>query len=136
MLHKSAVLFFAAMALAGCTTGSSNPTAATQNSALKRSATERQLIANAEKLVATSYQCQGAMGREPHYSAIESSEAVLRSLGHPAAEADSIVRGWLRADISSSKQPDDLDKRTCEDRMLRLAEKVRVGHMALKATRP
>jgi len=93
------------------------------------------VIADAKNLVTVSYQCQDALGREPHYSAIESSETILKGLGKSADEADSTVRGWLRTVIASPKQPADLDAKTCKDRLLTLAEKVRVGYEALKAGR-
>ena len=90
-----------------------------------------QLAADARTLVTTSYQCQAALGREPHYSAIESSETVLKATGMPPAEADRTVRGWLRELIASPKQPSGLDSTTCRDRLLTLAEKVRIGYESL-----
>jgi len=96
-----------------------------------KSVSESRVIADAKNLVTVSYQCQDALGREPHYSAIESSETVLKGLGKSADEADSTVRGWLRTVIASPKQPADLDAKTCKDRLLTLAEKVRVGYEAL-----
>jgi hypothetical protein len=93
------------------------------------------VIADAKNLVIVSYQCQDALGREPHYSAIESSETILKGLGKSAGEADSTVRGWLRAVIASPKQPADYDAKTCKDRLLTLAEKVRVGYEALSKRR-
>lgn len=91
------------------------------------------VIADAKNLVIVSYQCQDALGREPHYSAIESSETILKGLGKSADEAESTVRSWLRAVIASPKQPADYDAKTCKDRLLTLAEKVRVGYETLKA---
>jgi hypothetical protein len=90
-----------------------------------------QMTADAKALVTTSYQCQTALGREPHYSAIESSETVLKATGKSPEEADRIVRGWLRALIASPMQPADLDSKTCRDRLLTLAEKVRIGYESL-----
>ncbi|MDR6633826.1 hypothetical protein J2X72_002626 [Phyllobacterium sp. 1468] len=90
---------------------------------------------DAKNLVIVSYQCQDALGREPHYSAIESSETILQGLGKSADEADSTVRGWLRAVIASPKQPADYDAKTCKDRLLTLAEKVRAGYESLRKHR-
>lgn len=109
-----------AVFLAACTSTSGKP------------AGTDQVVADARTLVIASYQCQDALGREPHYSAIESSETVLRALGKSADEADKTVRGWLRDVIAGPKQPGDLDAKTCKDRLLTLAEKVRVGYEALK----
>jgi hypothetical protein len=94
-----------------------------------------QVISDAKNLVTVSYQCQDALGREPHYSAIESSETVLKALGKSSDEADSTVRGWLRDVIAGPKQPADLDAKTCKDRLLTLAERVRVGYEALKGSK-
>ena len=93
------------------------------------------VIADAKNLVIVSYQCQDALGREPHYSAIESSETILQGLGKSADEADSTVRGWLRAVIASPKQPADYNAKTCKDRLLTLAEKVRAGYESLRKHR-
>lgn len=112
-----AILFVAAI-LPACTTTGGN-------------VSKSGVIADAKNLVIVSYQCQDALGREPHYSAIESSETVLKGLGKSADEADSTVRSWLRAVIASPKQPADYDAKTCKDRLLTLAEKVRVGYEAL-----
>jgi hypothetical protein len=98
-----------------------------------KSVSESQVISDAKNLVTVSYQCQDALGREPHYSAIESSETVLKALGKSADEADGTVRGWLKDVIAGPKQPADLDAKTCKDKLLTLAEKVRVGYEALKA---
>lgn len=91
-----------------------------------------QVVADARTLVIASYQCQDALGREPHYSAIESSETVLKALGKSADQADQTVRGWLREVNAGPKQPGDFDAKTCKDRLLTLAEKVRVGYEAIK----
>jgi hypothetical protein len=96
------------------------------------SGSQSQVIADAKNLVTVSYQCQNALGREPHYSAIESSETVLKALGKSTDDADRTVRGWLKDMIAGPKQPTDLDAKTCKDRLLTLAEKVRVGYEALK----
>lgn len=98
-----------------------------------KGASEADVIAHARSLVIISYQCQDSLGREPHYSAIDSSETILKTLGKSADEADSTVRGWLKDVIAGPKQPSDLDARTCKDRLLTLAEKVRIGYEALKA---
>ena len=97
-----------------------------------------QVTADAKALVITSYQCQAALGREPHYSAIESSETVLKAIGKSPEEADRTVRGWLKGVIASPKQPTDLDAKTCKDRLLTLAEKVRIGYesLASRAKKP
>ncbi len=95
-------------------------------------ASEDQLVADAKNLVTASYQCQDALGREPHYSAIDSSETILKALGRSPAEADRTVRGWLKDVIAGPKQPSDLNAKTCKDKLLTLAEKVRVGYEALK----
>ncbi len=96
-------------------------------------ASESQVISDARGLVTISYQCQDALGREPHYSAIDSSETILKTLGKSSDDADRIVRGWLKDVIAGPKQPSDLDAKTCKDRLLTLAEKVRRGYEALKA---
>jgi hypothetical protein len=83
-------------------------------------------------LVTTSYQCQASLGREPHYSAIESSETVLKAIGKSPDEADRMVRGWLKEVIASPKEPTDLNAKVCQDKLLTLAEKVRVGYEGLK----
>jgi hypothetical protein len=93
---------------------------------------ESSVVANARTLVIVSYQCQDALGREPHYSAIESSETILKSLGNSPEEADRTVRGWLKAVIESPKQPADFDAKTCKDKLLTQAEKVRVGYESLR----
>lgn len=90
-----------------------------------------QVTADAKALVITSYQCQASLGREPHYSAIESSETVLKAIGKSSEEADQTVRGWLKDVIASPKQPGDLDSKTCKDKLLTLAEKVRIGYESL-----
>lgn len=90
------------------------------------------MVSDAKNLVTVSYQCQDALGREPHYSAIESSETILKALGNSADDADQTVRSWLREVIAGPKQPTDLDAKTCKDRLLTLAEKVRLGYEALK----
>lgn len=110
-----------AAALTACTTAGST------------SSSEGQVVSEAKNLVTVSYQCQDALGREPHYSAIESSETVLKALGKTADDADRTVRGWLKDVIAGPKQPTDFDAKTCKDRLLTLAEKVRVGYEALKA---
>lgn len=92
-----------------------------------------QVTADAKALVTTSYQCQTALGREPHYSAIESSETVLKAIGKSPEDADRTVRGWLKSMIASPKQPADLDAKTCKDRLLTLAEKVRIGYESLNS---
>jgi len=109
-----------AAALAGCTTTGATPTG------------QNQVIADARNLLTVSYQCQDALGKEPHYSAIESSETVLRGLGKSAQDADQTVRGWLREVVAGPNQPGDLDARICKDRLLTLAEKVRRGYESLK----
>ncbi|TDQ36055.1 hypothetical protein DEV91_101541 [Phyllobacterium brassicacearum] len=98
-----------------------------------KGASESQVIADAKGLVIISYQCQDALGREPHYSAIDSSETILKTLGRSPDDADRTVRGWLKDVIAGPKQPSDLDAKTCKDRLLTLAEKVRIGYEALKA---
>ncbi|MEP7456852.1 hypothetical protein [Phyllobacterium sp. SB3] len=90
-----------------------------------------QITADAKALVVTSYQCQAALGREPHYSAIESSETVLKAIGKTPEDADKTVRGWLKGVIASPKRPTDLDSKTCKDKLLTLAEKVRIGYESL-----
>ncbi len=90
-----------------------------------------QVAADAKALVIISYQCQAALGREPHYSAIESSETILKALGQSSEAADRTVRGWLKGVIASPKQPTDLDSKTCKDKLLTLAEKVRIGYESL-----
>ncbi|EJM98894.1 hypothetical protein [Phyllobacterium sp. YR531] len=90
-----------------------------------------QVTADAKALVITSYQCQASLGREPHYSAIESSETVLKAIGKSPEDADRTVRGWLKGVIASPKQPTDLDSKTCKDKLLTLAEKVRIGYESL-----
>jgi hypothetical protein len=110
-----------AAALTACTTAGS------------RSGSEGQVISDAKTLVTVSYQCQDALGREPHYSAIESSETILKALGKTADDADRTVRGWLKDVIAGPKQPTDFDAKTCKDRLLTLAEKVRAGYEAVKA---
>jgi hypothetical protein len=96
-------------------------------------ASKDQVTADAKALVTTSYQCQASLGREPHYSAIESSETVLKAIGKSPEDADRTVRGWLKGVIASPKQPTDLDAKTCRDRLLTLAEKVRIGYESLNA---
>jgi hypothetical protein len=113
------VVFLAGLLPACTTTGSNKPS-------------ESSVVADARTLVIVSYQCQDALGREPHYSAIESSETILKSLGNSPEEADGTVRGWLRAVIASPKQPADFDAKTCKDKLLTLAEKVRVGYESLR----
>lgn len=110
-----------AIAVSACTTS------------VSKGASQGQIIADARQLVVVSYQCQDALGREPHYSAIDSSETILKTLGKSADEADSTVRGWLKDVIAGPKQTSDLDAKTCKDRLLTLAEKVRIGYEALKA---
>lgn len=94
-------------------------------------ASKGQVTADAKALVTTSYQCQAALGREPHYSAIESSETVLKAIGKSPEDADRTVRGWLKEVIASSKQPTDFDSTICRDKLLTLAEKVRIGYESL-----
>ncbi|MBA8900027.1 hypothetical protein [Phyllobacterium sp. P30BS-XVII] len=106
--------------LAGCTTPSGGKSG------------EASLIADVKQLVTTSYQCQNALGREPHYSAIESSETILKALGRSPEDADKTVRGWLKGLIASSKQP-DMDRKACKDTLLKQAEKVRIEFEARKA---
>ncbi|PSH70504.1 hypothetical protein CU102_00085 [Phyllobacterium brassicacearum] len=120
---RFSVLAGAAMAIAvsACSTSGS------------KGASESQVIADAKGLVIISYQCQDALGREPHYSAIDSSETILKTLGRSPDDADRTVRGWLKDVIAGPKQPSDLDAKTCKDRLLTLAEKVRIGYEALKA---
>ncbi|MGH6861197.1 MAG: hypothetical protein ACRECY_13125 [Phyllobacterium sp.] len=96
---------------------------------------KNQVMADAKALVTASYQCQEALGREPHYSAIESSETVLKATGQTPSAADRIVRGWLKDLIASPKSPAGLDARTCKDRLLTLAEKVRIGYETLAKAR-
>lgn len=96
-------------------------------------ASRDQVTADAKALVTISYQCQAALGREPHYSAIESSETVLKAMGKSPEDADRTVRGWLKSLIASPSQPTDLDAKTCRDRLLTLAEKVRIGYESLTA---
>ena len=118
--------FYAAtlgLALAGCATSASTPPAANQ------------VVADARTLVTISYQCQDSLGKEPHYSAIESSETVLKALGKSAEEADKTVRGWLREVIAGPKQPGDFNAQTCKDRLLTLAEKVRRGYESVKRSK-
>ncbi|QND51001.1 hypothetical protein HB779_03175 [Phyllobacterium sp. 628] len=93
---------------------------------------EASLVADVKQLVTTSYQCQDVLGREPHYSAIESSETILKALGRSPDEADRTVRGWLKGLIASPKQPSDLDRKTCKDTLLKQAEKVRIAFEARK----
>ncbi|SDO71031.1 hypothetical protein [Phyllobacterium sp. OV277] len=107
--------------LAGCTTPSGGRSS------------DASLIADVKQLVTTSYQCQNALGREPHYSAIESSETILKALGRSPEEADKTVRGWLKGLIASSKQPTDMDRKACKDTLLKQAEKVRIEFEARKA---
>ncbi|MCO4319838.1 hypothetical protein M8997_021855 [Phyllobacterium sp. 21LDTY02-6] len=90
------------------------------------------LTDDARSLVTTSYRCQEALGREPHFSAIESSETVLRHLGSSPEQADGTVRGWLRELIASSHKPNDLDAATCRDTLLKQAEKLRIGNERLR----
>ena len=96
-------------------------------------ASKDQVTTDAKALVTISYQCQAALGREPHYSAIESSETVLKAIGKSPEDADRTVRGWLKGVIASPKQPTDLNAKTCRDRLLTLAEKVRIGYESLNA---
>jgi hypothetical protein len=107
-------------ALAGCTTPSGGRSG------------EAALVADVKQLVTTSYRCQNALGREPHYSAIESSETILKALGRSPEEADRTVRGWLKGLIASPRQPTDMDRKSCKDTLLKLAEKVRVEFEARK----
>lgn len=107
-------------ALAGCTTPSGGRSG------------EAALVADVKQLVTTSYQCQSALGREPHYSAIESSETILKALGRSPEEADRTVRDWLKGLIASPRQPTDMDRKSCKDTLLKLAEKVRVEFEARK----
>ncbi|MGO4447783.1 hypothetical protein AB4Y96_02570 [Phyllobacterium sp. TAF24] len=107
--------------LAGCTTPSGGRSS------------DASLIADVKQLVTISYQCQNALGREPHYSAIESSETILKALGRSPEEADKTVRGWLKGLIASSKQPTDMDRKACKDTLLKQAEKVRIEFEARKA---
>jgi hypothetical protein len=107
--------------LAGCTTTAGGK------------GNDERLVADLKQLVTASYQCQTALGREPHYSAIESSETILKALGHSPEDADRTVRGWLKGLIASSKQPTDLDRKACKDTLLQQAEKVRIEFEARKA---
>lgn len=116
-LSSRTVLVLALAGISACTTTGSSGKA--------------QVTADAKALVITSYQCQAALGREPHYSAIESSETVLKAIGKSPEDANQTVRSWLKGVIASPKEPTDLDAKTCKDRLLTLAEKVRIGYESL-----